>query len=258
MGDLNGKVAVVTGAANGIGASTARKLGELGAQVVVADIDEKNGQAVANELGNNGRFKKLDVTSLASYEQLYDEAVKELGGIDIVHLNAGVLTRGGDAPDPHDYVVPWLTEKNFRKVESINVDGVVFGTIAAIPHLEARGGGQFVMGSSPAGMGGWAADPFYAGSKAWVNSWTQAMGAVLAEKNIRANGVMPGAPVDTAMLRPQWKDHPDLAGATFATPDQMADAIIELMQQDEGTGIVYLLPMGGGLVPAVGAPRPQA
>src|SRR4029450_8445260 len=121
-----------------------------------------------------------------------------------------------------------------------NIDGVVFGTIAAVPHLEARGGGQFVMGSSPAGMGGWAADPYYALSKAAVNSWTQAMGAVLAEKNIRMNGVMPGAPVDTAMFRPQWKGHPDLGGAAFATADQMADAIIELMQQDEGTGIVYL------------------
>ena len=147
--DLSGKVAVVTGAANGIGAATARKLAALGTSVVVADIDEKNGQAVAGELGDQGTFKKLDVTSLASYEQLYDETVKEQGGIDIVHLNAGVLTRGGDDPEPHDYVLPRLTEKNFRKVESINIDGVVFGTIAAVPHLEARGGGQFVMPQTP-------------------------------------------------------------------------------------------------------------
>jgi NAD(P)-dependent dehydrogenase (short-subunit alcohol dehydrogenase family) len=251
--ELNGKVAVVTGAANGIGAATARKLAALGTQVVVADIDEKNGSAVAGELGGNGRFKKLDVTSLASYEGLYEEVGKELGGIDIVHLNAGVLTRGGDDPEPHDYVVPYLTEPKFRKVESINIDGVVFGTIAAVPHLEARGGGQLVMGSSPAGLGGWAADPFYALSKAAVNSWTQAMGAVLAEKNIRANGVMPGAPVDTAMFRPQWKEHPDLQGATIVTPESMADAIIELMQRDDTTGIVYLLPATGGVVPVVGA-----
>jgi len=253
--DLSGKVAVVTGAANGIGAATARKLAALGTYVVVADIDEQNGQAVAGELGDQGTFKKLDVTSLASYEQLYDETVKEQGGIDIVHLNAGVLTRGGDDPEPHDYVLPRLTEKNFRKVESINIDGVVFGTIAAVPHLEARGGGQFVMGSSPAGMGGWAADPYYALSKAAVNSWTQAMGAVLAEKNIRVNGVMPGAPVDTAMFRPQWKEHIDLQGATIVSPESMADAILELMQQEEGTGVVYLLPATGGLMGLVGVPR---
>ena len=258
MGDLNGKVAVITGAANGIGASTARKLAGLGAKVVVADIDEANGKAVADELGDNGCFKALDVTKLASYEQVYAETVAELGGIDIVHLNAGVLTRGGDDPEPHDYVLPYLTEKNLKRIEAINIDGVVFGTVAAVPHLEARGGGQLVMGSSPAGMGGWAADPYYALSKAAVNSWTQAMGAVLAEKNIRANGVMPGAPVDTAMFRPQWKEHDDLKGVTIVSPDAMADAIIELMQQDDGTGVVYLLPAGGGLMPLVGAPPQQA
>ena len=158
-------------------------------------------------------------------------------------------------PSPTTTCCPGSPRRTFRKVESINIDGVVFGTIAAVPHLEARGGGQFVMGSSPAGMGGWAADPYYALSKAAVNSWTQAMGAVLAEKNIRVNGVMPGAPVDTAMFRPQWKEHIDLQGATIVSPESMADAIIELMQRDDGTGVVYLLPATGGLMGLVGVPQ---
>ena len=63
-----------------------------------------------------------------------------------------------------------------------------------------------------------------------------------------STGVMPGAPVDTAMFRPQWKDHADLQGATIVSPESMADAILELMQQDEGTGVVYLLPATGGLM----------
>src|SRR4051794_16146086 len=186
--DLSGKTVFITGAASGIGAATARQLGAQGASIVVADVDKDNGAAVAKELGDSGRFVRLDVTKQADWEK----AVKDVGTIDILHLNAGVLTRPPDAPDPHDYVLPWLNEKGLRKVMGINVDGVVFGTLAAVDVLESRPGSQIVSTSSPAGLGGWAADPFYAMSKAAVNSWVQAMGAVLGPKGIRVNGVMPG------------------------------------------------------------------
>jgi NAD(P)-dependent dehydrogenase (short-subunit alcohol dehydrogenase family) len=249
--DLSGKVVLITGAASGIGASTARQLGGLGATVVVADVDETNGQRVAGELGERGRFVRLDVTQQADWERVVKEVVADLGGIDVLHLNAGVLTRPADAPDPHDYVLPWLDEKGLRKVMSINVDGVVFGTLAAVDTLESQAGSQIVITSSPAGMGGWAADPYYAMSKAAVNSWVQAMGTVLGSKGIRVNGVMPGAPINTSMLRPQWKNHPDLAGVTPVEPEVMGRAIVELMQRDEGTGVVYIITPDAALVPAV-------
>ena len=245
--DLSGKTAFITGAASGIGAATARKLGDLGASVVVADVDEDNGAAVAKEAGSDGRFVRLDVTKQAEW----NKAVKAVGAIDILHLNAGVLTRPPDAPDPHDYVLPWLNQKGLRKVMSINVDGVVFGTLAAVKTLESRPGSQIVITSSPAGLGGWPADPFYAMSKAAVNSWVQAMGAVLGEKGIRVNGVMPGAPINTSMLRPQWKNHPDLAGVTPVEPTVMATAIVELMQRDDGTGVVYTITPDAALVHTV-------
>jgi 3alpha(or 20beta)-hydroxysteroid dehydrogenase len=249
--DLAGKNVVITGAASGIGASTARQLAALGATVVVADVDEVNGKKVAAELGDRGRFVRLDVTKQADWEKAVKDVVGDLGGIDVLHLNAGVLTRPPDAPDPHDYVLPWLDERGLRKVMSINVDGVVFGTLAAVDTLEARPGSQIVITSSPAGMGGWAADPYYAMSKAAVNSWVQAMGTVLGPKGIRVNGVMPGAPINTSMLRPQWKDHPDLAGVTPVEPDVMGTAIVELMQRDEGTGVVYIITPDAALVQAV-------
>jgi NAD(P)-dependent dehydrogenase (short-subunit alcohol dehydrogenase family) len=252
--DLSGKVVFITGAASGIGASTARQLADLGATVVVADVDSTSGANVAKELGDRGRFVKLDVTKRDEWDRAVGEVVSEFGGIDILHLNAGVLTRPPDAPDPHDYVLPWLDEKGLRKVMSINVDGVVFGTLAAVDTLASRPGSQIVITSSPAGMGGWAADPYYAMSKAAVNSWVQAMGQVLGSKSIRVNGVMPGAPIDTSMLRPQWKGHPDLAGVNPVDPAVMGKAIVELMQRDDGTGVVYIITPDAALVHAV--PRP--
>ena len=132
--DLSGKVAIVVGASRGIGRAYALALARAGANVVVADVDKSNGEAVAKELGDKGRFIRLDVTKQAEW----DKAVKDVGAIDILHLNAGVLTRPPDAPDPHDYVLPWLNEKGLRKVMGINVDGVVFGTLAAVDTLESR------------------------------------------------------------------------------------------------------------------------
>ena len=249
--DVSGKVVLITGAASGIGAATARQLAALGATVVVADVDKDNGTAVAKELGDRGRFIRIDVTKKADWDKAVKDVVADVGGIDILHLNAGVLTRPPDAPDPHDYVLPWLDEKGLRKVMGINVDGVVFGTLASVDVLESRPGSQIVITSSPAGLGGWPADPYYAMSKAAVNSWVQAMGNVLGPKGIRVNGVMPGAPINTSMLRPQWKGHPDLAGVTPVEPEVMGKAIVELMQRDEGTGVVYIITPDAALVQTV-------
>src|SRR3954469_591063 len=247
--DLKGKVVVVTGSANGIGASMARQLAALGSDVVVADVDESNGELVAKELGDRGRFKKLDVTSLDSWTSVLDSVAKELGGIDIVHCNAGVLTRPPSAPDPHDYFLPYMTYDGYRKVMTINVDGVVFGTLAALPHLQSRGGGKVIATSSPGGLAGWPADPYYSMSKAAVNNWIMGIAPALAEQNITINAPMPGGMINTNMFRPQWKDLPDLKAITPLEPDVIAKGIIELMQRDEGTGVVYMVTDQSQLLP---------
>lgn len=248
MAHLNGQVAVVTGAANGIGAATVRRLASLGAKVVMADVDEVNGRALAQELGAGCCFKRLDVSQLAAHETLYAETVAEFGRLDIVHLNAGVLTRGADHPAPNDPVLPHLTEANLRRIEAINLDGVVFGTIAALPHLGAGDGGQIVVTSSRSSLGPSAIDPYYGLSKAAVNSWTISMAAVLADRSIRVNGVIPGGGVDTAMFRPQWRDRTDFRDIPLLTPGSIAEGVVALMQRDEGTGVVYLVTASGELI----------
>src|SRR5438477_10514411 len=239
--DLAGKVAVVTGAASGIGAATVRQLAAKGADVVVADIDESNGQLVAKELGDRGRFKKLDVTSLKSYTTLFDEVANELGGIDIVHLNAGVLSRPPSAPDPHDYFLPWMTEELYLKGMGINVDGVVYGTMAATPHLQKRGGGKIIATSSPGGLSGWAADPYYSMSKAAVNNWVMGIAPALEEQKITINAAMPGGMINTNLFRPQWKELDELKAITPLEPEVIATGIVELMERDEGTGVVHMV-----------------
>jgi NAD(P)-dependent dehydrogenase (short-subunit alcohol dehydrogenase family) len=256
--DLAGKVVVVTGAASGIGAAMARRLGELGAKVVVADVDENNGSLVAKQVGDNARFVKLDVTSPDSWKQALDQVVAEFGGLDILHCNAGVLTRPANAPEPHDYFLPWMTLDLYRKVMGINVDGVVLGTMAAVPHLQARGGGKIIITSSPGGLGGWAADPFYSMSKSAVNNWTMGAAPMLQEQNITINAAMPGGVVNTNMLLPQWKEHEDLKDVTALEPETIAAGIIELMQRDEGTGIVYIVLPDSTLAPVLPQPRPDA
>lgn len=202
---LENKIVLITGAASGIGAATAREAAALGATVVIADVNDEAGQAVAEELGAPSRYVHLDVANMEQWKQVLDEVVADLGGIDIVHLNAGVLTRPASVPI-FDDPIPWLTEEGWRKVGGVNTDGVLFGTIAAIPHLEARGGGKIFIGMSGAGYGGWAVDPFYSSSKAAVLSWNQAMSQLLGPKGITVNTVDPGRPTDGGMPSKDYRE----------------------------------------------------
>lgn len=202
---LKDKVVLITGAASGIGAATAREAASMGATVVLADVNDEAGKAVADEIGTPSSYVHLDVTSMQEWQDVVGKVVAEHGGIDIVHLNAGVLTRPASVPI-FDDPVPWLTEEGWRKVGGVNTDGVIFGTIATIPHLEARGGGKIFIGMSGAGYGGWAVDPYYSASKAAVLSWHQAMSEVLQAKNITVNTVDPGRPTDGGMPSKDYRE----------------------------------------------------
>jgi NAD(P)-dependent dehydrogenase (short-subunit alcohol dehydrogenase family) len=229
---LNGKVMVVVGGASGIGEATVREAVKLGASVVIADVNDQRGKEIADETG--ARFERLDVRNRHEWDDVLGRVVADLGGLDILHISAAVLTRPASVPI-FDDPIPWLTEENWRKVCGINTDGVIFGTTAAIPHLEARGGGMILIGMSGAGYGGWPVDPYYAMSKAAVNSWMQAMSALLQAKNIKVNTVDPGAPTDGGMPSVDYRE----MGLPLQDPAIVGRGIVGVMQGDS-TGVNWV------------------
>jgi NAD(P)-dependent dehydrogenase (short-subunit alcohol dehydrogenase family) len=230
---LKDKVIVVVGGGNGIGRATVRAATKLGAKVAIADVDDKLGQEVAQETG--ATFFHLDIRNRQEWEDVLGKVAAEFGGIDTVHISAAVLTRPASVP-VFDDPLPWLTEDNWRRSCGINVDGPIFGTMAAIPHLEARGGGQILIGMSGAGYGGWALDPYYSMTKAAVNSWMQAMAENLKAKNIRVNTVDPGAPTDGGMPSIDYRE----MNLPLQDPQDVGDGIVGVMQDTESTGTNFV------------------
>jgi NAD(P)-dependent dehydrogenase (short-subunit alcohol dehydrogenase family) len=180
--ELRDKVALITGAASGLGRATALALAAEGVEVVVADVDEEGGRAVAEQVG--GHFVACDVSSFDANVALVGDAVDLAGGLDIVYLNAGVSTGFGVGPE--------FDVEKYKKVMGINLDGVIYGTHAALPALKARGGGAIVATASLAGLTSVPFDPIYAANKAAVVGFARSMGPALAGDNITFNAVCPG------------------------------------------------------------------
>ena len=237
---LQDKVIVVVGGASGIGEATVREAAKLGAKVVIADVNDTRGAEIASEVG--GDYQHLDVRSMQEWQDVLGKVVANHGGLDVLHISAAVLTRPASVP-VFDDTLPWLTEENWRKVCGINSDGVIFGTIAAIPHLEARGGGMILLGMSGAGYGGWPVDPFYAASKAVVNSWMQATSVLLEKKNIKVNTVDPGAPTDGGMPSVDYRE----MGLPLQDPNIVGRGIVGVMQGDS-TGVAWVQQGDGPMV----------
>lgn len=215
-----GKVAIVTGGASGIGAATSRMLAARGATVVVSDLDEPGGRVVAGEIG--GDFVPCDVSDLAANERLVAEVVERHGGVDLVHLNAGVST-GCGVGDDFDLAL-------YRRAMGANLDGVFFGLHHALPALKARGGGAIVATASLAGLMGMPFDPVYTANKHAVVGLVRSAGPALALEGIRFNAVCPGfaesgitAPI-AGMLAEQ--------GFPMMTAEEPAAATIRLFEGD--------------------------
>jgi NAD(P)-dependent dehydrogenase (short-subunit alcohol dehydrogenase family) len=178
---LADKVALVTGGASGLGRATALAFAEAGAEVVVADLDEVGGRAVAEAVG--GHFVRCDVSDLEQDEAMVAFAVERCGGLDIAHLNAGVATGCGIGED--------FDLLKYRRANGANLDGVVFGTHAALPALKARGGGAIVATASLAGLTPVPFDPLYGANKHAVVGLARALGPALAGDGITYNAICP-------------------------------------------------------------------
>ncbi|NUT49773.1 MAG: SDR family NAD(P)-dependent oxidoreductase [Saccharothrix sp.] len=215
--EFEGKVALVTGAANGIGAGVARRLAAGGAGVVVADVDEARGKAVADEV--DGVFAHCDVRDPARNEAAVAAAVERFGGLDIAVLNAGIATGFGLGDD--------FDPERYRTVMGINLDGVVYGVHAALPELRKRGG-RIVATASMAGLMAMPMDPLYGANKAAVVGLVRGLGPVLAADGVTVNAVCPSF-ADTAIIT-GFKSALESAGMPVLSVDDVVDAFVAVLR----------------------------
>ena len=216
--DLSGTVAVITGGANGIGASAARRLTAAGGRVVVADVDADAGERLAAEIG--GVFVSCDVARAEDSTAAVAAAVEHFGHLDIAFLNAGIATT-------HLRLGQDFEVAAYRRAMGINLDGVVFGVNAVLPALRARGGGAIVMTSSLAGLTGVALDPIYCANKHAVVGLARSLGPALAPDGIAVNALCPGF-ADTAINDPV-RDLIGSAGIPMMAADDVADALVAIL-----------------------------
>ncbi|MCQ4117750.1 SDR family oxidoreductase [Rhodococcus tibetensis] len=194
MGRFDGKTAIVTGAAQGIGEGYARALAAEGANVVVADLNAELGETVAKQITSDGGtavFKDVDVSDEESAKELAEFTVEKFGGIDYLVNNAAIY--GGMKLDLL-ITVPW---DYYKKFMSVNFDGALNVTRAVWPHMNNGGGGSIVNQSSTAA---WLYSGFYGLAKVGINGLTQQLAHEVGGMNIRVNAIAPG-PIDTEATR---------------------------------------------------------
>ena len=230
---IEGKVALVTGAASGIGRASALALARHGASVVVADIDLTGAEQTASEikaLGGSAVATAADVASPAGVRAMFGAAADAYGGVDIVHNNAGLICGEPLWPD--------VSLEKMIAVIGVNLGGVAMGTQEGIRALRARGGGVIVNTASVAALAPMPSDPVYSATKAAVVRITESCAGFAAE-GIRVNAVLPGM-VDTDMTMKHTGDgtqpaewlKPIIAATAMLTPDDIAAAVIDLIRDD--------------------------
>lgn len=183
--ELAGKVAIVTGGANGIGAATAELFVEEGAKVLIADLDAERGEALAAKLGAAALFRRTDVADRAQIQALVDQAITDFGDLDIMFNNAGFSGRFHNRylNDPLE---------DFDRVIQVNLAGVMHGSQIAARHMVARGKGSIINTSSIAAVAPGYAVLTYRAAKAGVLNFTKSLAIDLGEHMVRVNGIAPG------------------------------------------------------------------
>ncbi|MEY9970789.1 3-oxoacyl-[acyl-carrier protein] reductase [Lysinibacillus sp. RC46] len=180
---LNNKVAIITGAANGIGYAAAERFIEEGAFVVIADFNEESGISAAQQLGDQALFVQVNVADRESVKKLVATVIEHTGRVDILVNNAGIT---------RDAMLTKMTEEQFHQVLDVNLTGVFHCTQEVIPHMIAAGGGKIINTSSVSGVYGNVGQTNYAATKAAIVGMTKSWAKELGRKGINVNAVAPG------------------------------------------------------------------
>lgn len=238
MGRVEGKVAIVTGGASGIGRGCALRLAEEGARVAVTDIQDQAGEAVAGEIGEaKALYLRHDVTQEQAWIDVVSHVVDRFGRLDILVNNAGIGLWGP---------ITEFSLEDWQRQNAVNLDGVFLGTKHSIPAMRQSGGGSIINMSSVAGLQGAPNFGAYCATKGGVRLFTKAIALECATDRIRVNSVHPGV-IDT----PIWEkantaDVTLPGGGAAATPDPKAIAaqIVPSGEvgypQDVANGVVFL------------------
>ena len=241
MSRFEGKVAVVTGAAQGIGEAYAKALAAEGASVVVADLNVEAGEKVAADIG--GLFVRTDVSSAASAVAMVEATVAAYGGIDLLVNNAAIY---GDMQFDLLISVDW---DYYRRFMSVNMYGALVMTRACYQSIASRGGGAIVNQSSTAA---YLYSGFYGLAKVGVNGLTQQLAHELGGMGIRVNAIAPG-PTDTAATRTQAGDAAKelvkgMAIKRMGQPGDMVGACLFLLSDEAAWVTGQIVNVDGGQV----------
>jgi len=193
MGRLSGKVAIITGASQGMGESHARAFVEEGAKVILTDINDGPGQALADSLGENAMFVHHDVSSFDGWQKVLSDGEARFGTVNVLVNNAGVIGKLANTTE--------LEPDDYHFVCNINQTGVFYGMKTVIPSMQKAGGGSIVNISSIAGMLANYGSPniAYVGSKFAVRGMTKQVAVEFGPQNIRCNSIHPGY-INTPMM----------------------------------------------------------
>jgi len=227
---FDGKVALVTGGASGVGAASARHLAAEGAHVLVADIVADGARSVAEEIG--GDAVVLDVGDPVGWAALAGR-LSHGRGIDLAHLNAGILAA--------TIAEPFLDTpvERLHQMVRTNLDGVVLGIHTLAPLMLAKDGGSIVATASVAGLLPYAGDPMYAATKHGIIGLVRSVAPQLGRDGVRVHAICPGG-IDTAMVSDRQKEAMSMAGRPVLDPAEVASAVADLLARDDG-GVVQTI-----------------